>query len=76
MAAMVKTTSSTTTTYVITGQNGSTVTAAFGQVGVQGLMMTSIANSGNVGPDAQAMLDTLIQLTTTGLLPEGTPPTN
>ena len=60
MATQTVSSSGNDTTYVITGNNAATATVVATQRGVQGLVVSSITNSGNLRPDALAMLDTLI----------------
>lgn len=75
MATQTMAVSGNDTTYVITGNNAATATVVATQTGVQGLVISSVTNSGNLRPDVMAMLTTLLQLLTTGLTPAATPPT-
>lgn len=75
MATQTVSTSGNDTTYVITGNNSATATVVATQTGVQGLVVSSITNSGNLRPDALALVTTLMQMLTTGLTPPATPPT-
>jgi hypothetical protein len=68
MASQVKTVSGQTTTYVITDQEGSTVTVALTQGFGSGRTCT-FSSSGNVHQDGQQALTTLMQLVSTGLTP-------
>jgi uncharacterized protein YpmB len=68
MASTVRTVSGSTTTYVITGENAATVTLAVTQNAGSGITST-LATSGGVSQDAAQTLVTLMQLTSTGIVP-------
>lgn len=73
MAAMVRTDSGNTTTYVITDQAGSTMTATVTVSGLTGNLVT-FASSGGLHFDGLAMMQVLIQLLATNLLPPSSVP--
>lgn len=73
MAGMTKSVSGSTTTYVITDMVGSTVTASVVTDDITGNLVT-FSSSGGLHYDGLAMLDTLVQLLATGLLPEASIP--
>ena len=68
MASTVRTVSGNTTTYVITGENAATVTLAVTQGAGSGITSTLVTSAG-VSQDASQTLVTLMQLTSTGIIP-------
>ena len=68
MASQTRTVAGATTTYVITGENNNTVTLAVTQNPGSGITST-LTDSGAISQDAAQALVTLMQLTSTGIVP-------
>lgn len=68
MATQTKSVSGNTTTYVITGENNNTTTVAVTQTAGAGITTTITATSAQ-SQDAMQALVTLLQLTSTGVVP-------
>lgn len=74
MASMTRTDSGDTVTYVITDMDGNTATATVTQTPVAGNTV-EFSSSGGLHADGLAMLQVLVQMLATGLLPPESVPT-